>query len=95
MSRQPFYFPACERERHERLDELCRKNDLIDALTSDCFLGLAAQDRCSTRDELVAYASENNLVPYLRFFLERRGWLDDDWEKRVERVARRFRNEVH
>jgi len=95
MSRKIFYFPASERERHERLEELYTKNDHIDALTADCFLGLAAQDRCSTRDELVAYAWENNLVPYLRFFLERRGWLDDDWDKRIDHLSREFRREVN
>ena len=95
MPRKIFYFPASEPDRRELLEKLDCKHESIDALRADSFLGLAAQDRCGTREELIAYAWDESLVPYLRFFLERRGWLDDDWDRLVDEVTRQFQKQVH
>jgi hypothetical protein len=95
MPRKIFYFPVSEQERRETLESLCNMRDDMDVMHADMALGFAAQDRCSTRDELVAYAWNESLVPYLRYFLERRGWLDDDWERRIYQVTREFGREKH
>lgn len=95
MSTQYFYFPVSEQERQETLELFRGMANGADVMSADIALGLAAQDRCSTRDEFVDYARHHRLVPYLRFFLERRGWIDDDWNSRIDQVAQEFRHEVN
>lgn len=73
-------------------EDLAEFDDFINA---DMTLGLAAQDICRTRDELVNYAWNAQLVPYLRPFLDRRGWLDDDWNSRLDALADEFRRQLN
>jgi hypothetical protein len=44
---------------------------------------------------LHGYAQQVDLVPYLRFFVERRGWLDDDWTRRLEQLEADFQRKVN
>lgn len=73
-------------------EELAEFDDFISA---DMTLGLAAQSICKTRDDLVAYTWDAQLVPYLRCFLNRRGWLDEDWGRRLDRLDEEFRRLVN
>lgn len=95
MPKKIFYFPSCESERRETLKQLRNMENGLDARSAYCDLRFAARNRCSTRDELVAYAWDESLVPYLRFFLERQGWLDEDWDTRIDQISRQFRREVN
>lgn len=68
-----------------------RHQALLDALRGDMILGIAVQDHLRTREELEEYCLAEGLVPWLRPFLERRGWLDADWEDRLARLEARTR----
>ena len=97
MSKKNFYPSVLQLERHELPQENSQPddNEFIDVMGADMALGIAAQDHCKTRDELTAYARDAQLVPYLRFFLERRGWLDDDWIRRLEQLDSEFQRQVN
>ena len=91
MSAKIHYFPANEQERQAALRDFRKPKDDLNLLRVDLALGFAEQCICTTRDELAAYARDRELVPYLRSFLERRGWLDKDWARRVERLEAEYR----
>ena len=88
--------PALQQEHQEHPQEnILPDDDFLDVMNADIALGIAAQDHCHTREELVAYTRDAMLVPYLRFFLERRGWLDDDWTRRFEQLDSEFQRQVN
>lgn len=95
MHRNVCYFPANAQERRELLRQLNEPDSDLHALGADAALGLAVQDYCSTRDELIAYARHRGLVPYLRLFLDRRGWLDDDWARRIDQLDEESRQRAN
>jgi hypothetical protein len=70
-----------------RRDPNDRSDDFQELMNADFALGIAGQDFCNTRDELIAFAREAQLLPYLEDFLARRGWLDDDWRRRIALAA--------
>jgi hypothetical protein len=70
-----------------RRDPKIASDDFQELMNADMALGIAAQDLCNTRDELIAFAREAQLVPYLEEFLARRGWLDDDWRRCIALAA--------
>ena len=54
-----------------------------DFFMADIYPGMYAQT-AESREQLLAYAIFNGLAWALRRFLERRGWIDDDWERRLD-----------
>jgi len=96
MSKKDFYPPVLQQECKEVPQENhLSDDDLLDVIHADIALGVAAQDHCQTRNDLVTYSQGARLVPYLRFFLERRGWLDDDWTRRLEQLDSEFQQQVN
>lgn len=71
------------------------QTELNDLVQADMVLGLAAQDRCETREDLLEFASDAQLLPYVRYFLERRGWYDEDWEDRINDCHHAFQKQLH
>ena len=65
-------------------DPVSQSIDPISQMQADIALGFADQCLCETREDLIEYARRNGLVNYLRFFLERRNWLDLEWSFRLE-----------
>ena len=60
--------------------------DEVDPLYADMALGMFSQNCAEDRDDLIKYAKRENLTAVLPCFLERRGWLDEDWAKRLEQL---------
>jgi len=55
-----------------------------DLMGADMALGFWEQNGADvTRESLIEYAIKKDIVWALEFFLDRRGWLDDDWEERL------------
>jgi hypothetical protein len=84
MSNAPFRFPATDQERIAVIQNFPLYDETIDFVAADVALGLACQEFCHTRDDLEDFAFRHGLSPYLEPFLKRRGWIDDDWRKRLE-----------
>ena len=61
--------------------------DEVDPIHVDMALGMFSQNVAEDRDDLVKYAIRKNLTMALPGFLERRGWLDDDWVRRLEKLG--------
>jgi hypothetical protein len=95
MSSAPFRFPASDQERKATLQKIGLYNETIDFVTADVSLGIACQEFCRSRDDLVDFAIRQGLIPYLQRFLQRCGWLDDDWRKRLESVSAAFQRIVN
>jgi hypothetical protein len=96
MSKKQLYRPVLKLECHELPQENhLPDDDFLDTMNADIAIGIAAQDHCKTREELVAYTRDAQLAPYLRFFLERRGWLDDDWTRRLDQLNEEFQRQVN
>ena len=95
MSNTPFRFPASDQERTSAIQRLSIDDTEVDFIAADMALGLACQDICQSRDELTEFALKKGLAPYLEPFLNRRGWLDDDWCKRLQALNARFQNQVN
>ena len=95
MSNTPFRFPASDQDRKSVIQKISLYDETIDFVTADMALGLACQDICQSRDELTEFALKRDLAPYLEPFLKRRGWLDDDWCKRLEALSATFQNQVN
>lgn len=80
------YIPNLAENGTDNQSQVFVSDESTDWIAADMSLGIVVQEYFTTRDELVAYCEEESLVPYLRFFLERRGWFDDDWERRLTRL---------
>ncbi len=60
-----------------------------DFMGADMALGMFEECGADgTPDALVEYAVQNGYVWALEYFLDRRGWLDDDWQERLEVLTR-------
>ena len=94
MSQIHFSIPASEQERKTAIHRLIPEDEMVDFIKADMVLGLACQDHCHTREALSDYALREQLVPYLKPFLERRGWIDDDWDERLQVLSERFLHQV-
>jgi hypothetical protein len=93
MSKKDFHTPASPQVCAQKY--VPSDDEFLDTANADIELGVAAQNHCKTRDDLVTYTRHARLIPYLHFFLERRGWLDDDWVRRLERLEAEFRQQVN
>ena len=63
-----------------------RGSDETDIIRADMALGMFDQNFAKDRDDLIQYAMRQDLVTDLPGFLERRGWLDDDWARRLKEL---------
>ena len=90
-----FRFPINNWERNNIVRSLNRYDETLDFVTADVSLGLACQEFCRTRDDLTDFALRQGLAPYLKPFLQRRGWIDDDWSKRLDELSTSFRHQVN
>ena len=95
MSNTPFRIPASNQERKAAIDSLSLYDESIDFIEADVALAVASQELCRTRGDLVDFALARGLAPYLQLFLQRRGWLDEDWQKRLEIVHGAFQHQVN
>jgi len=101
MFKKPYLRPlrqllrAVGPQEDQRQENCPQDDDFLDTMSADMTLGIAAQDHCQSREELVDYAREVELIPYLRFFVERRGWLDDDWNQRLAQTEAEFQQRVN
>jgi len=84
MPNKPFRFPATDQERTAVIQDFTLYDETFDFMAADAALGLACQEFCNTRDDLEGFAFRQGLSPYLEPFLKRRGWIDDDWRRRLE-----------
>jgi len=54
---------------------------------ADMALGMMAQSGPDDRDEFVDYVKEKDYLWALREFLSRRGWIDEDWKRRLTELG--------
>ena len=87
--------PASGRERKTTIRRLSPEDEGFEFIKADTVLGMAYQCHCQTRDELSEFALREKLVPYLAPFLIRRGWIDNDWDKRLQVLSERFLHQVN
>lgn len=95
MSKKPFSIPASNQARNSTIQRLGLDDKEVDFIAADMALGLACQDNCQSRGDLVDFALTKGLAPYLPLFLQRRGWLDDDWQQRLEALSTIFQRQVN
>ena len=82
-------------ERKTTIRRLSPEDEGFEFIKADMALGIACQDFCDSRDDLADYALSEKLVPYLGPFLSRRGWIDNDWARRLQVLSERFLNQVN
>jgi hypothetical protein len=61
--------------------------DFLNFVEADMALGMMTQSGPDDRDEFVDYAKGKDYLWALRRFLSRRGWIDEDWEKRLTELG--------
>jgi len=62
------------------------KNDSDLYMQADMALGMFEQNFADSRENLIEYAVKQGYAWALPGFLSRRGWLDDDWNKRLKLI---------
>ena len=86
---------ASGQDRKSTIRRLSPEDEGFDFIKADMALGIACQDLCQSRDDLADYALRKRLVPYLAPFLQRRGWIDNDWAKRLQVLNESFLHQVN
>ena len=56
-------------------------------MAADMALGAYDQMWAQSREDIVRYARQYDLDWALEGFLKRRGWLDPDWQERLEQLG--------
>ena len=87
--------PASGHEHKTTIRRLSPEDEGLNFIEADMVLGMAEQNHCNTRDELSEFALKKKLVPYLAPFLQRRGWIDNDWARRLQVLSEQFLQQVN